>query len=339
MAIYIHSGMTGAPSMSTSGEAGRVNSVLSACLVDGFNVKAVSSASAAAGVLTLNFASDPGFEALATLAISGSSVAAANGKFKVLSVGSNQVLLSAPLVPDGAVGGSISAKFAPLGWTRPFATAANVSVFRQPGAQQRYLRVAHPASDAAYFRGYRTMTALSTGTEPFPTTAQQANPGFGTYNSTAAAPSWWLSGDELGFYFSAAQDAISPMFGLFFGDLVEGAKPGDQYLTTLVLTGYGYMVRGHAGASGSVYVAPSPSFAEATAYPGTISNGLMALPYAPIIESSVWRGILPNSYLASCPGGFDHTLSGVTGLSGRARFFCGDGAPGSRLIAVDGDTP
>lgn len=74
---------------------------------------------------------------------------------------------------------------ASAGWTEPFATASNVSVFRQgSGSNQRYLRMvdngaAPTGTRRASFRGYEAMTAISTGTNAFPTAAQLS--GNGTY--------------------------------------------------------------------------------------------------------------------------------------------------------------
>ena len=71
------------------------------------------------------------------------------------------------------------------GWTKPF-TGANIAVFRQgAGGNGRYIRVwnARTGDDPATYcmtanvRGYEAMTAVSTGTNPFPTTAQSNSNG------------------------------------------------------------------------------------------------------------------------------------------------------------------
>ena len=115
--VLLHSGLSGAPSLSFAAN-GSLNALLLATLVNGFNTQAVSSATAAGGVVTFNFATAPGFPAKYTVVIEGATNASVNGTFRVQSSASNQVLVAIPGVPDGAVGGTMTMKFAPLGWTR-----------------------------------------------------------------------------------------------------------------------------------------------------------------------------------------------------------------------------
>ena len=134
------------------------------------------------------------------------------------------------------------------GWTKPF-TGANIAVFRQgAGGNGRYIRVwnARTGDDPATYcmtanvRGYEDMTAVSTGTNPFPTVAQSNSNGLMVrvaYSSpphptgwiVRATPSWF---DVLIFMgYSAPRGAASaPVAGsyLSFGAF-PSLKSGDTY--------------------------------------------------------------------------------------------------------------
>lgn len=97
----------------------------------------------------------------------------------------------APQIPPGSVGGALVAVLkavlvtgygakAAAGWSNPFNSGSTVACFKQGvGANNRVYRVWDAqTSDNVYgyrqinIRGYEAMTAISTGTGPFPTTAQ-----------------------------------------------------------------------------------------------------------------------------------------------------------------------
>jgi hypothetical protein len=194
--VLLHSGMTGAPSMTPAN--GTINALLNACLVNGFNTQSVSSATCTSGVVAFNFPSAPGFSTSDTVTIAGASNTTVNGQFRVQSAASNQVLVATPGVPDGAVGGTITLKFSPLGWTRPY-SGTNLGAYRQGGSasHKRYLRVydgSTTADSSYYVRAYEAMTAISTGTGPFPTTAQSAGNGVAQFGAQAAVQSWCIVG-------------------------------------------------------------------------------------------------------------------------------------------------
>ena len=89
------------------------------------------------------------------------------------------------------------------GWSAPF-TGTNLFVFKQGiGGNDRYFRFFDGGIDASgyrctRFRGYESMTAVSTGTGAFPTTGQIAANGinFTYYNSAATAPRWFIFADS-----------------------------------------------------------------------------------------------------------------------------------------------
>ena len=255
--VLLHSGLKGAPSLSFATN-GSMNALLLATLVNGFNTQAVSSATAAGGVVTFNFPTDPGFPDKYTVVIEGSSNASVNGTFRVQSAASNQVLVAIPGVPDGAVGGTMTMKFAPLGWTRAFNSGTTTAAYRQGGgaAHKRFLRVYDGNVSTAshfYLRAYENMTAISTGTGPFPTSGEKAGNGVDIYCANSPARPWIIVGTPRAFYFltdpgNDYSAVVPPVFtpgfgasfsGFAFGEMDRVQRAGDVYAYFLSVEGLG----------------------------------------------------------------------------------------------------
>jgi len=125
------------------------------------------------------------------------------------------------------------------GWTKAY-TGTNLAAFRQgAGSNARYLRVADSNTGYCQMTGYETMTAVSTGTGPFPTTAQLSggvyhhkDQGQGVY---APGRPWVVVADEkfvwLWNYTSDTTDLYAAIFG--FGDF-PSVKSGDVYNTCIL---------------------------------------------------------------------------------------------------------
>lgn len=326
--VYLHSLMQGAPALA-GGVNGSINALLHACLVNGFNTQSVSSATAAGGLVTFNFGSAPGFVALSTVAVDGSAVSAVNGRWRVQSAGSNQVVIAMPGVPDGAVGGTMTMRFAPLGWTRPY-SGTNVAAYRQGGAaaHKRYVRVydgSVVASQRCYVRAYESMTGVSTGTGPFPTTAEAAGNGaewLAPFTAASTAVPWAILGTARAFYlftgyggdYSATPGqwpAMSPWNDIgagFFGELDRVAKVGDTYAYGLAASyafpgGGLYGSRASNGAAGSrpsmtmFGVGGAQQVSLGITYPDPASGGF-TVHDAPIVYESfggqyAMRGFVP----------------------------------------------
>ena len=131
------------------------------------------------------------------------------------------------------------------GWTRAF-TGTNLAAFRQgSGGNSRVLRVFDGGNDAyghrrVMLRGYENMTAISTGTGPFPTTGQiNGNGADFTYrhSSTVTAPYWELYASSSFFCLIVATYPDNGptvfweymSFGTFFS-----YKPGDTFNDVLI---------------------------------------------------------------------------------------------------------
>lgn len=371
--IYLHSGMAGAPALQQIN--GSFNAVLNACLVNGFNTQSVSSATCASGVVTFNFASAPGFSALDTVTIAGAPNTTVNGQFRVQSAASNQVLVAIPGVPDGAVGGTITVKFSPLGWTRPY-SGTGIGAYRQGGSasHKRYVRVYdNTATSESYFfaRGYENMTAVSSGTGPFPTTTQVTGNG-AQINLGAVTPpglmSWFVIGTPRFFYVATSWGAdmtgnlstfpSGNMMHYSFGEMANVYKASDVYA---------YMSATHPGGLVNGFMMPRAYTGAGTALTGTLygegggnatclsvpgpdagSGHIIFGNPVKILDTSgasSIRGTLPgmlamvHSVLANTYYPGNHQLSGVAGVTGRL-LLCqpyASGAQGEFALLMDED--
>lgn len=335
--VYLHSDMVGAPSLTPTN--GSINALLNACLVNGFNVQSVVSATASGGVVTFNFASNPGFSALDTVTIAGATDTSINGQKRVQSAASNQVLVAVPGVPDGAVGGTITLKFSPLGWTRPY-SGTNLGAYRQGGSatHKRFLRVYDGALTSAggyefQVRGYENMTAISTGTGAFPTTAQIAGNGishFGPYDTTNESPNlqhraWVIVGTPRFFALFMERDRImspttsghvrtplsafahSTCYPIWFGELGNIMKPVDTFAC---------ICAGPAQFGSTTYVprtvAGSGTSATVTYASGASSGGISAgLNYPSAADNGIHFTNSVYLYDAVAPYGFRGTIPGL----------------------------
>ena len=324
--IYIHGGMAGAPQYANAD--GNINAILEACLVNGFNTKTATSASASGGVLTLNFSSDPGFEALQTVEIAVSSVALVNGRHRVVANSNNQVTIAIAGLPDGAVGSSgagITIKQAGAGWSKPFSNST-VAVFRPPAGNRNYLRCEHSADNHIRMRAFTAMTNVDAGDNPFPTVAQK-NFFIGVYSQhSRTASAWFVIVTDKWFVFSQGLNISGSVnnYGvgcLFFGELLENPVANDLYNTCLIGVEGGYMLS-HDSLLNSIPL----YFASDTTMNWSQQNQEYTkfIPYAKIIQSSdsLMRGILPNVYKMSVSGqdtNFEKVYNNVLGIDGRIK--------------------
>lgn len=367
--VHLHSGMTGAPSLTATN--GSINALLNACLVNGFNTQSVTTATASGGVVTFNLPSAPGFSALDTVTIAGATNTAVNGQYRVQSASGNQVLVANAAIPDGAVAGTITLKFSPLGWTRAY-SGTNLGAYRQGGssATKRYVRVYDgtiTTTSTFLMRGYEAMTAISTGTGPFPTTAQVTGNGvvLGAPASGAVNPPWAIIGTPRAFYFLLAANqtyaagdplGVSDTFQAFFGDPDRVQKVGDLYACCIsasaTFPGGGapiYVCRSHTAAAGALAASlRSPagsqdSYISATfAFPDVITAGMTLADAAAIMQDGValrgfmpgaltpWQDISTNDAVLRPAVPFDN----ITGVTGRVAMVCNTNHPQSGTVLL-----
>ena len=237
--VWYHSDETGAPVLNNA--AGSLDAVLYACLVTGFNSQTVTSVVVAGEVATVTKAGH-GFTDQAIVEMGGAATGAINGRKLATVTGSGTFTFPAPGVADGTISGTITAKRAPLGWTRD-KNSGNVSIYKRsdPTATAMGLRIDDTAAgvaSASYarVRMLEAWTDVNSFTGPAPTDAQVSG---GLYwpkgaNSATAKP-WVLVGDGKTFYlftdgvsYPASSYSGLPNGILGFGDLAS-YRAGDAY--------------------------------------------------------------------------------------------------------------
>lgn len=215
----------GAPTFAA--QPGQLIALLDACLVNGFGALSLTSLTVAAGVATAAFAGTfparP--ETVVTIAGATGAYSVLNGEQKVTTVGSGTFSF-ATAAASGAAAGTLTAKVSPAGWEKRF-TGTNLAAYRtlDTTGNRFNLRVNDASALDARVVGYETMTAISTGTNLFPTAAQISGGGWwckGLTANTDPLP-WFLIANGKRFWFGIAHGA-SPGYGgpAFDGMLIKG---------------------------------------------------------------------------------------------------------------------
>ena len=233
---FLHSAMAGVPSL--TGQVGSLIAVLDACLVDGFGLKPVDSLVVAGNVATMNFSSGHPYEVGSVVLNAGAAPNGLNGEKRITAVTTNSASFATTGISDQTATGSITTKLAPAGWGKPF-SGTNLAVYRSSDVtgNRNFLRVNdNYTTDPREARliGYEAMSAVSSGTGPFPTTAQVDGGAFLAKSiwADAQARPWVFFGDEKIFYLSVQ---YHPSYGYqtyFFGEPIPFRTP-DPYNTVL----------------------------------------------------------------------------------------------------------
>lgn len=142
---------TNAPQLTN--EWGCLIDVLDACLISGFGSQNISSLVVSNGVAKATFGTSHNFKQFQVVEVSGATQTALNGEFKILGLTSTTIefLVSSP---DLTATGTISAKIAPLGWSKSFSgTQKAVYQAKDKIANPYFLRVDN-SCDPAYNTNY-----------------------------------------------------------------------------------------------------------------------------------------------------------------------------------------
>lgn len=236
---WFMSTMQGAPRL--SGTAGDMIGLLDACLINGFNVTAPNSLSVADGVASLYYSGGGhGYVQHQVILVDGAAPATLNGEWRVTEVDANYVRFAAPGEPDGTASGTIGVRTAPVGqWEKAF-SGTNKAVYRSTdiAGTRLFLRIDDTGTLSARARGYEAMTDVDTGTGPFPTLAQVADPGaqwMKSYQANTTAREYALIGDSRIIYLMSLwyTSYAGRPDGFVFGDIFSWL-PGDSYGCVLV---------------------------------------------------------------------------------------------------------
>jgi hypothetical protein len=202
---------TNAPKLSIN--AGGLINVLDACLINGFGqVTASSLIIDAFGIATLTTSTPHGYQKEeARILIQGADQTALNQEWIIKDIPTPTTLrfnVSGTGLENSTATGTITCKIAPLGWTKEY-SGTNLAVYRTKGGNHAYLYV-DDTSAYSRVRGYRSMTSLTNGVDPFPTDIQLSGGGYWNHwcnssfygnSSSGTDLSWHLVGDDRFFYF------------------------------------------------------------------------------------------------------------------------------------------
>jgi len=206
------------------------------------------------------------------------------------------------------------------GWTKAFSATNKGSYL---GSAGHYLDVDDSGAGSgvakeANVRGYEAMTAVATGTGPFPTTSQAASPGLYVRKSaTADATSrgWVLIADGTTFHFFALTgDGPGFYAGFSFGRFYS-FKTGDTYRSCI----FAHTATGSATSTGPEITALQTSITGTT-------SGLYAPRIAAGTGTSTNQGLLGfSTSVLSSPGTGPNPTDGNVYIS---RLFVADGGSG-----------
>ena len=358
---HFYNSMRGAPVL--NGVAGSLIALLDACLVTGWGLKAVDSASVSAGVCRLNFASGKSAaEADTVIVLSGATPAGLNGEQKVTAISSTWVEFATAL-PDGAVTGSLSFKMAPAGWTKAF-TGTNLAAYQSPNAQstKMFVRVDDTNTTSCRLRGYETMTDINSGGGLFPLDSQIVGAaGGGWMNKSDSADTrpvnWRIVANSRAVYISvvgssSSADRYEAGRTIFIGDF-QAAKPsGDAYAFAIGCaptdsfseiggtcdqagSTYQFAPRSFSGLGSSIGLDSRAEVGQNTtsgldnffgSFPSVIDGGLR-LSRRLMLQSAVVRGVLPGLYTVPQTG-VGLSIAPLTKIAGE------DALAGRKLLAI-----
>lgn len=246
---------TGAPVV--TGVAGTRIAALDALLVNGWGLATATSVVVSSGVATATFASDHAAVVDSVVLVAGATPAGLNGEQKITAKGTNTISW-ATAEANGTATGTITVKMAAAGWTKSFSDT-NLAVYKSsdPASNGHFLRVADTDAVTPRVLGYENMTAVSTGTGPFPTEAQVSG-GAGIYAAISAGSNpvrWAFYADSRSFYFVTCPYSNSDpsLFATrlsaiphFFGDPIPRGFV-DKWSTTLIASNQPASITSYGG--------------------------------------------------------------------------------------------
>ena len=228
MIKYFESTDAGAPTLNNA--AGSMIAVLDACLITGYNTKSITSITVASGVATVvctghGYANTYG-KAIRIAGATG-GFTALNKDTQIANVTTNGFTFLCPGVTDGVATGTLTAKYAPLDWTKQYSDT-NKAMYKRGDvtATGCMLRI----DDTAVGQSCRALmvqaaTDIDAYTNPAPVAAQ-IDDGLGQYwdkgYNNANPADWFIVSDGLYFYFFVKGGPTGNTYiAQGFGDIVD----------------------------------------------------------------------------------------------------------------------
>lgn len=232
--VFYHSGMSGMPS-ATLATAGGLTGLLDALLVNGVNLRNVTSLTRVGDTVTAQIDGSNPYSVGEVVEIQGATPTAYSARHRVTAITVNTVSFTLTGNPTTPASGTITIRHPPAGWTRQ-QFASNVVAYRDGGSLGHYMQVEdnNPYADSAASARTRMAVALSALD-----TATQLN----AQHRIQKANNWALAADSRTVYLVMGS---SNMF--HFGEFTS-YTPTDNYAW--------HQNRGESG-SGSVTVFSAP---------------------------------------------------------------------------------
>lgn len=316
---------TNAPQL--TGEVGKLDAILYAALVTGFNPQTISSLTVTSNVATVATSAPHGYQVYDTILISGANESVFNDEFTIDSVPTSTSFTFAITTTTTPATGSISCKIAPLGWLRSF-SGTNISVYKMNDIVSTglYLRVDDTGAKSTLVNMYESMSTIDVG-------IGKSQDTWWAKSSVAntATHQWYLVGNSKCFYLMTEINLAYPI-GLsiyFFGDTTS-FRANDPWCCALggqsvADQTYGNQLTGMIGCVGTTtgmclaraanWLGGYTSFGmfanprHSTFGNGTLVNGPFPAPldnsvhlfpvYLWETNMSCWRGKMPGLF---CPG-------------------------------------
>ncbi|QIL81809.1 hypothetical protein G7047_19220 [Diaphorobacter sp. HDW4A] len=251
---HMHERMRGAPVISAT--VGAMIAALDAFLITGWGPTTALSVTVSGGVGTAQFNDGVYFEEEAVVLIDGvTSPALLNGEARVLSRTSKSITFATD-APDGVATGSITVRYAPVGWEKVY-NGINKAVYRSKHVKSagHFLRVDDTGIQNTKIAGYEVMTDVDTGTGMFPSTtivpsgyywvksASSTSSSARSRYLLAADPRFLLTAFSVG---TSANEIYTGTGIRGFGDPIVLATAGDPWATVISGTqgGGSYLSRG-----------------------------------------------------------------------------------------------
>ena len=221
------------------GNAGYMIPVLDACLVNGYGTLSVTSITHSSGVVTVTTASPHQLKDYSRQTIAGvTNDTAYNGEYIITVTGASTFTYLKGGITQATGTGTVTTKSAGAGWTKEY-SGTNLAAYRQGAGNRMYLRIDDTTTLTCRAVGYEVMTAISTGTNPFPTAAQFSGGLYFQKSSTADATNareWILIADDRQFFLWVNWDGSTTHSGspiVYFGDMTS-YKGGDAFHTHII---------------------------------------------------------------------------------------------------------
>jgi hypothetical protein len=245
---FLRGKQTGAPALGTLGTGDLVR-LLDAALNAGFTTQSVTGITRTGAVATATTLAAHTYYKGQIVTVAGATQTDYNITVRIASVPTTTTftyaVANSPVTPAT---GTITVKLAALGaisgnpWGIAF-TATNQRAYRAAVGLRHYLMVNDNANtNTCIVRGFQAMTAVTTGTGPFPTVTQSSTnlkwprPDPTTFPNTVNSPgltnddSWIIVGDEKRFYLGLCVGSTGWRYWFAFGEALS-YKPSDAFHT------------------------------------------------------------------------------------------------------------